>query len=136
MPLLPTQPCYSAAADEVGRPSTGAGRTQAHINMERQDRKDLDLAELMHAAMQKGGLTDKAMLPSASKQKLNTVSLRHLTRSQRERVIEEALQVPRGVDCFEVRLTPVHQCTLCWCSACRQCWLAVHAPLAMFLHAA
>eukprot|EP00891_Asterochloris_glomerata_P005171 jgi/Astpho2/5171/Aster-04755 len=72
--------------------NSGVGRSYANINLDRQDRKDMDLAELVHAAMTKGGLTKKAMLPSGSQRHLETVSLRHLTKEQKQRVVEEALQ--------------------------------------------
>ena len=82
----------TAATDGMDQ-NSGPGRSYAHINLDRQDRKDMDLAELVHAAMTKGGLTQKAMLPSGSQRHLETVSLRHLTKDQKQRVVEEALQV-------------------------------------------
>ena len=91
--LCADQAWYASAATDGMDHNSGPGRSYAHINLDRQDRKDMDLAELVHAAMTKGGLTKKAMLPSGSHRHLETVSLRHLTKEQKQRVVEEALQV-------------------------------------------
>ena len=91
--LYADQVWHTTAATDGMEQNSGPGRSYAHINLDRQDRKDMDLAELVHAAMTKGGLTKKAMLPSGSQRHLETVSLRHLTKEQKQRVVEEALQV-------------------------------------------
>ena len=81
-----------AAVDVNDRAPHGAPRHHAANAGDREERKQQDYDDLVDTALQKAG-SRKALVPSKSKKKMQEVDLRHLTRSKRQLVIEQALQV-------------------------------------------
>ena len=80
-----------AAVDVTAAPH-GAARDHATIAGDREERKQQDYDDLVDTALQKTG-SKKALVPSKSKKKLQQVDLNKLTRSKRQLVVEQALQV-------------------------------------------
>lgn len=86
-----------AAVEVNDRAPHGAARDHAANAEERESRKQQDFDDLVDHALQKAG-SKKALVPSKSKKKMQEVNLNKLTRSKRQLVVEEALQVLRKAD--------------------------------------
>ena len=71
----------------------GAAQDHAANAGDRATRKQQDFDDLVDSALQKAGSSRKALVPSKSKKKMQEVDLRQLTRSKRQLVIEQALEV-------------------------------------------
>lgn len=98
-----------AAVDVNDRAPHGAARDHAAHAGDREERKQQDFDDLVDTAMQKAG-SRKALVPSKSKKKMQEVDLRQLTRSKRQLVIEQALQVC-CLRCAACTTGPSHCCT-------------------------
>ena len=81
-----------AAVDVNDRAPHGPARDHAANAGDREERKQQDFDDLVDTALQKTG-SRKALVPSKSKKKMQQVDLSQLTRSKRQLVIEQALQV-------------------------------------------
>ena len=77
------------------------------------ERKQQDYDDLVDHALQKAG-SKKALMPSKSKKKMQEVDLSKLTRSKRQLVIEQALEVS-----WSYHEKPA-QCQMC-CICIRAC---------------
>lgn len=82
-------PMPHAAVDVNDR---GAARDHAANAGDRATRKQQDFDDLVDTALQAGS-SRKALVPSKSKKKMQEIDLKQLTRSKRELVIEQALEV-------------------------------------------
>lgn len=78
--------CFALAAVD-----TRQSHRQVHA-LDGEERKHDDFTNLVSAALHKAG-SKKALLPTKSKKTINEVNLRDLTRSKRQFVVEEALEV-------------------------------------------
>lgn len=83
--------CRLHAAVDVN--DRGAARDHAANAGDRASRQQRDFDDLVDSALQKAGSSRKALVPSKSKKKMVEVDLKQLTRSKRQLVIEQALEV-------------------------------------------
>ena len=86
------KPNVSAATDPVDRAPQGPARDFAAQAVDREFRKHQDFDDLVNAALQRTG-SKTALVPSKSRKKLQEVDLSKLSRSKRELVVEQALEV-------------------------------------------
>lgn len=84
-----------AATDGPHRAPHGPARDHAANALDRQSRKDRDFDDLVDSAMQRRASSQKALVPSKSKKNMQEVDLNKLTRSKRNLVIEQVLEVWR-----------------------------------------
>ena len=123
--------CSFAAADVGDRAPHGAARSEAANAEDRHDRKQQDFGDLVDHAMERSG-SKKALVPSKSKKKMQEIDLRKLTRSKRQLVVEQALEVcmcrcALQAMAFTLLCMPTSRCTdmLCCAYMHRQVW---HLP--------
>lgn len=81
-----------AAVDVSDRAPHGGAREHAAHAGDREERKQQDFDDLVDTALQKVG-SKRALVPSKSKKKMQEVDLSKLTKSKRQLVVEQALQV-------------------------------------------
>ena len=90
------------------------GRQHKDIKQQAQEGKDGDLVELTAAAVQRID-SRTVVVPTASRKNIQEVDVRKLTKSQRNRILEQGLQV-----------TKEHAATVAACSGCKAAFLAQH----------
>lgn len=82
-----------AATDGPDRAPHGPARDHAANALDRQSRKDRDFDDLVDSAMHRRASTQKVLVPSKSKKNMQEVDLSKLTRSKRNLVVEQVLEV-------------------------------------------